>query len=357
MTIAITGATGFLGLRLVSLLLERGEQVVVLARTGTAPSLPRILRYLEGSSVTPDTARARMTVLSADVGRPRLGLPERQFRALAEHVTEIWHSAAATTLDESTTLVRRTNVDGTRHVLELAAAGTARLCHVSTAFVAGRRSAGVVREDDLDPSYGFENPYEESKYLAEVAVHEWSARHGRPVTIFRPSVLVTVRPPRPGDVPHTLTTLTTLAGYALGGLTERARVRVAADPHAHLNLMPVDLAARLMVDTAATAAPAGVRTVHVTHPREVGQATLFSLFEKLFPLRLEQVSTTPEDLTEQEAVVAQHMRVVMPYAFHRRYYDRTALRAAGLDPADAVPLGLDDLLAGLGRPIKAGARP
>lgn len=177
-----------------------------------------------------------MTVLNADVDRPRLGLPEWQFRALGEQVTEIWHSAAATRLDgppvpvprmrltssadRSTALVRRTNLDGTRHVLELAASGTARMCHVSTAFVAGRRPTGVVREDDLDASYGFENPYEESKYLAELAVHEWSARHGRPVTIFRPSVLVTDRPPQAGDPPHTLTTLTSLADHVLTGVTE-----------------------------------------------------------------------------------------------------------------------------------------
>ncbi|GMA87776.1 hypothetical protein GCM10025868_30260 [Angustibacter aerolatus] len=95
--------------------------------------------------------------------------------------------------------MRATNVEGTQRVL--AVAGAARrpplVVHVSTAFVAGARRRGVVREGDLDASTGFENPYERSKHDGEQVVHAWCAQPGRRAVVLRPSILVSRRPPHP----------------------------------------------------------------------------------------------------------------------------------------------------------------
>jgi nucleoside-diphosphate-sugar epimerase len=222
--------------------------------------------------------------------------------------------------------------------------------------VAGRRRTGVIGERDLDTSYGFENPYEESKSDGERAVHEWSRRHGRSAMIFRPSVLITDRRAPPGGASHPLRVASTLFDFHADALLERLaaggrlRVRIEADGGAHLNLIPVELAAKLMVGLAARIRPRGVHTAHITHPQEVAVSTLLSMFEHRYPIRLEPGSDLPppRERTLLESLVAAKMRGFTPYWFHRRHYDRGELRTACLDPSDAPPLDLNYLLASIG---------
>jgi nucleoside-diphosphate-sugar epimerase len=86
-------------------------------------------------------------------------------------------------------VAQRVNVDGTGNVLELclAAPGLQRLAHVSTAYVAGRRT-GVVYEHELVLGQQFKNHYESTKFQAEVWVRELMDRV--PTTILRPAIVV-----------------------------------------------------------------------------------------------------------------------------------------------------------------------
>jgi thioester reductase-like protein len=208
--IAVTGATGFLGLHLVrELLRDRGNAVVLLAHAGSGDAMSRVLAFLELTGMPPPMiaeARGRMRVVLVDVRAPRLGLAEPDFRRLADQLDAVWHSAGNVRLNDDLAALRRVNVEGTRHVLELAGAGRGRpaMFHVSTAFVAGSRTKGAVYEDELDHGDGFENPYEQSKFEAEVLVREWSARHDHPVVVLRPGVLVTGRPSHPALPAHPL---------------------------------------------------------------------------------------------------------------------------------------------------------
>ncbi len=351
MTIAITGATGFLGLRVLPLLMERGCPIVVLTHACSAPAQDRIERHFRRTGGP--TGRARdLTVVPIDLTRPLLGLSQAGFAALGAQLTEIWHCAGSIDLIGSPELVRRVNVSGTYAMLELAAAGSATIIHVSTAFVAGRRITGVIDEDDLDGSYGFESAYQQSKFDAEKAIHDWSRRNDRPAVIFRPSLLVTDRRPPPGESSHPLFVALRLSDRIQAMMAremapgERLPVRAAADPDAHLNLIPVELAAQLMVGLAERAQPNGVYTAHVTYPHEVTVATLLSIFEHRYTVDLALSPEWPEDLTLLEASVRTQMRAFTPFAFHHRHYDRAALRAAGLEPSDAPPLDLPYLLAG-----------
>ncbi len=199
--IAVTGATGFLGLHLVrELLRDQRNVLILLANAGSADAMSRVVAFLELTGVPPPViaeARGRVRVVPVDVRAPRLGLAGPEFRRLAGRLDAVWHCAGNVRLNDSLAGLRRVNVDGARHVLDLVAAGTGRpvLFHVSTAFVAGSRTQGTVYEDELDHGAGFENPYEQSKFEAEVLVREWSARHDRPVVVLRPGILVTGRPP------------------------------------------------------------------------------------------------------------------------------------------------------------------
>ena len=148
MNIAITGATGFLGLHLVrELLRDQRNALVLLAHAGSRDAMSRVVAFLELAGVPPPViaeARGRVRVVHVDVSAPRLGLAEPDFRRLADGLDAVWHSAGNVRLNDDIAALRRVNVEGARHVLDLVGAGTARpvLIHVSTAFVGGLADQG-----------------------------------------------------------------------------------------------------------------------------------------------------------------------------------------------------------------------
>ena len=126
---------------------------------------------------------------------PHLGLDEATYSGLAGRVTHIIHSAADLRVDAPIDELRKTNVQGTANVLELARAvqrdhGLERYAHVSTAYVAGGRS-GAIPEADLTEEYGFSNAYELSKYEGERLVQ--AAKSELPISVFRPGMIVGAR--------------------------------------------------------------------------------------------------------------------------------------------------------------------
>jgi thioester reductase-like protein len=145
-----------------------------------------VLRNLFGSSAP--RYRQRVSVLAGELTEPRLGLSETRHRELAAGITQIVHSAASVSFEMPLDEARAINVDGTRRMLELAAASPQleRYAHISTAYVAGTHT-GSFRERDLDLGQGFRNSYEQSKFEAEQLVRSHPAI---PATILRPSIVV-----------------------------------------------------------------------------------------------------------------------------------------------------------------------
>ncbi len=135
---------------------------------------------------------------------------------------------------------------------------------------------------------------------------------------------------------------------------DRPTLRIAGDPDAHINLMPVELAARLMVGLAARVRPDGVCTAHITYPHDVSVATLLSLFEHRFPIDIQIVPEWPRDPAMLESLVAEQMRAFAPALFHHRIFDRGALRDARLEPPEASPLDVSYLLSATGGVARRG---
>ncbi|MBT2423395.1 SDR family oxidoreductase [Streptomyces sp. ISL-22] len=354
MSILLTGATGFLGCRLLRELLAHGEDDVIVLGRGTPGELRHrveaAVRWVDAPPLAPD-ALAAVHYVSGDLTRPDLGLGERERARLTDGLTALWHCAALLHMGSAPAALHHANVIGTRRVLELAdEAPAARLLHVSTAYVAGRRPTGVVMEDDLLDTAGFQVPYEESKYTAERLVHAWARRDGRDATVFRPSLLVTDRPV-PGGLPGQPTDallrplerhlrnwtegpspVRALPGRPRGEAAHPASIlnlRVVGDPQGTLNMLQVDYAARAMVRAATRLRPApGVRTLHVTHPHNVSLTTAASALANRFPglsVTMTERLTHPTPLERQ---IAQQGGLLLTYSAHRRTYDRTNLLAA-----------------------------
>jgi long-chain acyl-CoA synthetase len=274
--ILLTGATGFLGTQVARRLLERTDHdLVALVQAPDQATARRLLMrawsdYPElagavGGGAAPladDGSGGRVLVLAGDVRAPGLGLEPAAWRGLARRLTHVIHAAADLRLTGPLAEVRRTNVDGVAHVLELARAaqrdhGLARLVHISTAYVAGLRP-GEVGEDDLTDRWGFANAYEHSKYEGERLVR--AARADLPVTVVRPAMIV--GDARTGAVKTFNTVYVALRPY----LTGRLRV-VPTRPGQRVNIVPVDWVADATVRLTFDPDAAG-HTVHLTAPFE-----------------------------------------------------------------------------------------
>ncbi|WP_329200146.1 MULTISPECIES: SDR family oxidoreductase [unclassified Streptomyces] len=363
MLTALTGATGFLGSYLLRELLATGGEVVALVRGSLATAARRVRHAVEATgSPLPEDFDQRVHLLRYDLHDHALGLDRAAYTALAESIDAVWHCAGSIALTGPWDQLYRTNVDGTRHVLELArAAGpTTRVMHTSTAYVAGARLHGLVREDELDDTAGFQTPYEKSKFLAEQVVHDWARRHQHPVTILRPSVLVTDRPVPPGAPRHPLAEIAAKMSLlhqeenirALIELTGRdtLHLRIQGDPEALHNVVQVEHAAAAMVRISGRAPDRLVNTCHIVHPRNTPVRMITDAMHVCCS-RL-KVDIVREAVTEGEAERAaiDVGAGISSYATLRREYDRTQYLAAVGRLPDPPPVDEDYLLSALAIP-------
>jgi thioester reductase-like protein len=229
--VLLTGATGFVGKEILSRFLERGRRVFALVRAkDDAAAARRLARH------------ARLTPVAGDIERRGLGLAEPTAAAVAEEVTTVVHCAASVSFDLSLEDSRRVNVDGTRHVLDVAerCRELERLSYVSTAYVAGEPRR-LFQEDELDVGQRFRNSYERSKFEAERMLRERA--DGLPLQVLRPSIVV-------GD---SRTGRTSSFNVLYGPLKAFARGAIPAIParrSSPVDVVPVDYVADRAVELA-----------------------------------------------------------------------------------------------------------
>ncbi|MBV9267172.1 MAG: NAD-dependent epimerase/dehydratase family protein [Acidobacteriaceae bacterium] len=160
----VTGASGFLGWHVARLLSNRGYQVRALCRPSSQ------LRELDVERVSGD-----------------LRDPESLARAIAG-CELVFHIAADYRLwSKNPQELYRSNVDGTRNILETAErAGTERIVYTSTVGCVGMRPGELGDENapvSIDDMTGH---YKRSKWLAEQVALE-KARNGLPIIIVNPT--------------------------------------------------------------------------------------------------------------------------------------------------------------------------
>jgi thioester reductase-like protein len=186
----LTGATGLVGRYLVRDLTLAGNRLALVVRPSqkqrAVERVESILQMWEKQLGAPLT---RPVCLEGDVSEEGLGLRQASRDWIAEHCDSVLHNAAVLTFHgaDRTRDPWRTNVGGTRHVLEVCRQLQIKDLHyVSTAYVSGLRE-GTVMEDELDEGQGFRNDYEESKFLAEKLVRD--ADFLDKLTVYRPAVI------------------------------------------------------------------------------------------------------------------------------------------------------------------------
>src|SRR5690349_22118711 len=172
----VTGGTGFIGRHLLRLLARRDGVTFVLVRPG---SRERLEALIEAAG-----ARDRLVPMQGDITQPSLGLSSSDTARV--NGADIYHLAAVYDLEASEQDNQRANVEGTRHVVELAVATGARLHHMSSIAVAGASWKGKFTEDMFAEGQVLDHPYYRTKYDAEQIVRESGVRF----RIYRPGLVV-----------------------------------------------------------------------------------------------------------------------------------------------------------------------
>jgi len=188
--VLLTGATGLVGQYLVRDLLVSGDRIAVVVRpTKKSSAVDRVESILQMWESELGRRLHRPVVLEGDVSQPRLGVCAEDRKWIHANCDRLIHNAATLQFfgADRSGEPWRTNVEGTRHVLDLCRElEIGDLHYVSTAYVCGQRE-GTIREDELDCGQKFRNDYEHSKLIAEKMVRD--ADFLEHTTVYRPAVI------------------------------------------------------------------------------------------------------------------------------------------------------------------------
>jgi NAD(P)-dependent dehydrogenase (short-subunit alcohol dehydrogenase family) len=266
----VTGATGFIGRRLVQALLARkGSTVHVLLRPGSEDKLPALFDFwgLKGR------ARERVQVLSGDLTAPRLGVQAEALQALKALRPTVYHLAAVYDLAADAETQVRVNVEGTRNLVAFArAVDAAHLHHVSSIAAAGLYD-GVFREDMFDEAENLEHPYFSTKHESEKIVRR---QRRVPWTVYRPALVV--GDSRTGEMDK-------IDGpYYFFKLIQRMRqllppwMPAVGLEGGRLNIVPVDFVVRCIDHISHAAGDVHGRTFHLVDPQGYRVGELLDIF-------------------------------------------------------------------------------
>ena len=177
----ITGATGFIGRRLVRKLLERdGSIIYILIRESEKDLLEHLQEFWGCDS-------GRVVPVVGDLTQPLLGVTAVDCRKLGKKTTHFFHLAAIYDLKADAASQLRVNVDGTRNAVRFAEAIGARHFHLFSSIASAGLYEGLFREDMFEEAEGLEHPYFRTKHDSEGIVR---GECGIPWRIYRPALVV-----------------------------------------------------------------------------------------------------------------------------------------------------------------------
>ena len=332
--VLITGANGFLGTQITRQLISQPElKIVALVRAENVEhALKRLKRAWYDWPELLNSLNNKVQVLSGDVTCENLGLSEENYQNLKSTLTHIIHTVADLRLHAPLEELNKTNVRGTENLLKLARQACfkgnfKRFSHISTAYVAGKQSGTILEDELVDKDMaGFWSNYEESKYLAEKAVHESDI----PYSIFRPGMVV--GDSQTGEI-KTFNTV-----YALFKLYLNGKLRfVPTGSSLAMNMIPVDYVADAVATLTFNLQAEG-KTFHLTAPpdslptikqlldevrewaiRELGIKLPNPVFIPVAPL-IQKISPP---LMNKKSGILNLLFTLSPYLDEKHQFDRT----------------------------------
>ena len=328
--VLLTGATGLVGGLVLAQLLKNEIPVTVLVRGNrrqtAAERCEFLMRRLEARL---GCHFVRPVILDGDLCQPGLGLSDADRRWIASNCGSVIHSAANLLFRPASEHPEhepyRTNVEGTRHLLEvMTAAQFTELHYVSTAYIAGLRD-GIILEQETNVGQQFGNDYERSKTLAEQMLRTSSAIQS--LTVYRPSIVIDLHPTTRMRADQTINSAFAMF-QALSqrfGLPDRGEWthRLGFGGHECKNIVTVDWVATMIAQIYRRPALHG-STYHLTSPNGTPASLLDDSFRAAVQgSGLKTPPRRPEAMALLDEQAAPFVAAFKPYFKDDPKFDRT----------------------------------
>ena len=179
MSYFVTGATGFIGRRLIHELVDhRDGEIFVLCRQS---SLGRMQLLIE------EWGSDRVVPIVGDLGSPGLGVDPAWIQAQKGRIDHFFHLAAIYDITADDATNDAMNIQGTRYAMDLAGQAGAGVFHQVSSVAAAGDYRGTFTEDMFDEGQPLPSPYHRTKFESEKIVREDSPV---PWRIYRPSLVI-----------------------------------------------------------------------------------------------------------------------------------------------------------------------
>lgn len=189
----VTGATGWVGIHVVAeLLAQTSALVTCLVRAkDTGAARERLFAALSSHRIELQAGwEHRLRVVAGDLDEPRLGLNSVGWVELAESVDSIYHLGASLNVMADYASLRKTNVQSSLAILQLATESRMKPVFLITPMTVGRRYVNgrfvMLPEEQRNDADGLMTGYAQSKWAVE-QVFLAAADRGLRVKIYRTS--------------------------------------------------------------------------------------------------------------------------------------------------------------------------
>jgi len=305
--ILLTGATGFLGSRVLSeLLTHTNADIYCLVRASSAvEGLRRIQQSFAGFGMPAPVQTERLHIVPADLALPSFGIAAETYTQLCNNIGHIYHCAAGVNMVADYQTLYPANVDATKNILRFALTGTRKnLHHASTlsVFVSTDQNTGTAREADrLESIKTVYGGYAQTKFAAEYMLLQVPS-DALSIHHYRFGLLT-------GDTTTGLACKRDFLAMFASGIQRLGYLPEGVEQKIHVDITPIDYAARAMTHLAKIA-PAGV--YHIANPKPASLGDLKSAMQRaghdiktLAQTRWQAlIQNRPLDMIETAAVMA-----------------------------------------------------
>ena len=357
-TIALTGATGFLGSHLMASLLTKGYNIIVFGRSAKNESLnERIARLLKWFEI--DNFSGQVTYIDTDLSQDNLGIEEGEYSRLCSVVGSVIHCASDTSFSENKReKVMAANINNLKGILEFSKNANVNFFHyISTAYVAG--TGMTYCKEILSSAKTFTNVYEESKAAAENIISGFCQKNSINLSIIRPSIVYgdsqNGRSLKFNALYFPIRSAYSIRDLYLNDLNNNGGIKAAKNGiyidedgylflplkiylprEGDLNIIPVDYFVNATVKIIENCSGSGI--YHLTNNSPTTMKIVAEYYQHLMKVRgVEIIYGNPRDNIERnpaEELFDRFIEPYRPYLSDNRVFDRTNANKAtdGLNP-------------------------
>ncbi len=178
----VTGATGFIGKRLVKRLVEQKRKgtIYFLIRESSLDKVPELQKYWGAK-------KGQCVPVVGDLTKPKLGLKATEIKELSKNIAHFFHLAAIYDLAADAESQQETNIKGTENAVDLANAIGAGCFQLTSSIAAAGLYEGIFREDMFEEAENLDHPYFRTKHDSEAIVRKKVKGAWR---VYRPGFVV-----------------------------------------------------------------------------------------------------------------------------------------------------------------------